>query len=459
MPRPPRAPRPVVDAPGDPHDLTAAVAAALDGGPVVAGGPDAVRAGQAAAARRGLPGDTALLIRTSGSTGAPRTVTLGAGALRAGAAATHARLGGPGRWLLALPASHVAGLQVVVRSVVAGTTPVAAPAGAAFTPGLLADLLDDLGAGTPPDGAGSGGRRYASLVPTQLHRVVEAAASAGPGGTDGRRALAGLRTVDAVLLGGAAPPAPLVRRAREAGVRVVTTYGMTETCGGCVYDGVPLDGVEVRTGAGGVLEIAGPVLAAGYLEPDATGSSSFHADPATGRRWFRTSDLGTVEPAGATTRVTVLGRADDVLITGGVNVAPAAVEAALAGLDEIGEVCVVGVPHPEWGTSIVAVVTRSAPSTAAPPAVTAEMASSAPNSSNSGAELAISADGGAALLERVRARVTDTLGAPGAPRRVVVVDELPSRGPGKVDRAACAALARAALARATPAAERDENRA
>ena len=150
---------------------------------------------------------------------------------------------------------------------------------------------------------------------------------------------------DAVLVGGAATDADLLTRALEAGVAVVTTYGMTETCGGCVYDGEPLDGVRVRVTDGGV-ELAGPVLALGYrLDPAATAES--FADG-----WFRTRDAGVLEDG----RLTVTGRLDDVVITGGVNVSPAAVEAALRAHPDVADAVVFGRPDEEWGQRVVAAV-------------------------------------------------------------------------------------------------------
>lgn len=387
-----------------------------------------------------VPDGTALVLRTSGSTGAPREVILSAEALRASGTATSDRLGGPGHWLLTLPADHVAGVQVVARAHVAGRGLTVAPDGAFTAEGFAA-------ASARAERSADGSRRYVSLVPTQLHRLI-AAADAGNG--VGLDALAGF---DAVLVGGAATPPALLARARSAGARVVTTYGMTETCGGCVYDGVPLDGVRVRLAAGtpGVVELSGPVLATGYLGRPAETAAAFRTDP-DGSRWFRTSDLGVWserapgargpsgeraasgprapgargpsgerapederasgnEPGGGR-RLRILGRADEVVVTGGVNVVPAAVEAVVAGVPGVEEVCVVGVPDPEWGQAVVAVVTRADPP---------------------GASVA---DG--TLFAEVRRRVTDTLGRAAAPRRVLVVPDLPRRGPGKVDRAAVA---------------------
>ncbi|MFC8600036.1 AMP-binding protein, partial [Isoptericola sp. NPDC057191] len=355
--------------------LRDAVRDALDGGPAVVPLPRTTAAAP--------PAGTALVVRTSGSTGTPREVALTADALRASAEATHERLGGPGRWVLTLPPTHVAGLQVLVRSVLAGTPLAAADPDARFTPDGLADLLE------PTLAAAGAEPVYVSLVPTQVHRLLTAAQDGSP------RGLAALARCAAVLLGGAATPPALLDRAAGAGVRVVTTYGMSETAGGCVYDGVPLRGVRVRlrpdlsepraggacpgsdspvalescqnqdpsyprlgltTSAVGVVELGGPTLAAGYLGDDAATAAAFRTDP-DGTRWFRTSDLGQLAPDGT---LRVLGRADDVVVTGGVNVAPAPVEALVGEL--LGaEACVVGVPDPEWGQALVAVV-------AAPPA-------------------------------------------------------------------------------------------
>jgi O-succinylbenzoic acid--CoA ligase len=391
-------------------DVVRAVRDALDGGPAYAPQP---RLSDAAP-----PPGTALVLRTSGSTGNPREVALSATALRASADATHERLGGPGRWLLVLPPTHVAGVQVINRSVVAGTE-VRVGAPDRFTPAGFAALAGEFLA--------PGARAYVSLVPTQLHRLVTAADDGDAAGLDA------LARFDAVLVGGAATTAPLLARARAAGVRAVTTYGMSETSGGCVYDGVPLADVRVRlseagSGAGadddgtGIIELSGPVLAEGYVGDPAATAAAFRTDP-DGTRWFRTSDLGGLDGG----RLTILGRADDIILTGGVNVAPAAVEDTiaghLAGLGTPGEACVVGVPDAEWGQAVVAVVTGRAPA-----------ARAARGSTDQGrTDLA---DGGADLLAGLRAAVGQRLGAPAAPRRVYVTTALPTRGPGKVDRRA-----------------------
>jgi O-succinylbenzoic acid--CoA ligase len=356
--------------PVDNSALVAALEAALAGGPAVLPLPaDDPRAGELRSAMApgapALPG-TAVVVATSGSTGAAKGVELSAAALTASATATHARLGGPGQWLLTLPAHHVAGVQVIVRSLLAGLPPVLRG---------TAPFAEAVAAMTGP-------RRYTSLVPTQLLRLLD-----DPPGLDA------LRTFDAVLLGGAATPAPLLARARAAGVPVRTTYGMSETAGGCVYDGTPLDGVRVQL-ADGVVHLAGPVLASGYrLDPAATADA--FADG-----WFRTTDLGVLHPGGT---LEVLGRADFVINTGGVKVAPSAVEAVLTAQEGVAEACVVDLPSEEWGQLVAAAVVPADP--ARPPAADA-------------------------LRAAVRAR----LGGPATPKLVRFADALPLRGPGKVDR-------------------------
>jgi O-succinylbenzoic acid--CoA ligase len=397
-----------------------AVRDALDGGPVYAPQP---RLSDVDA-----PPGTALVLRTSGSTGNPREVALSADALRASADATHERLGGPGSWLLVLPPTHVAGVQVITRSLRAGGAPFPHTQDR-FTAAGFAAVATEFA-----DHLARGRRAYVSLVPTQLHRLVTAADDGDGAGLDA------LARFDAVLVGGAAAPANLLAGARAAGVRVVTTYGMSETSGGCVYDGVPLAGVRVRladadadAGRGfglapgaapgtGVVELSGPMLAEGYVgDPEAT-AAAFRTDP-DGTRWFRTSDLGRLDDG----RLTVLGRADDVILTGGVNVAPAAVEDAiaehLAELGTPGEACVVGVPDAEWGQAVVAVVATGR----------VRRTSAARGPSAGPVPRLVLADGGGELLAGLRSAVGQRLGAPAAPRRVYVTDALPTRGPGKTD--------------------------
>lgn len=260
--------------------------------------------------------DIALIVTTSGSTGDPKGVLLSRAALTAGAQATHARLGGPGVWHCALPTHYVAGVMTLVRAVIAGTNPV-------FVRADLSDVRVQAG------------RNYLSVVPTQLHRAL----------ADDRQ-VAALAAFDAVLVGGAALAPDLHARALAAGVPVVTTYGMSETCGGCVYDGIPLAGVSIEVAGDARVTIGGPTLFSGYrLDPERTSSSLVN-----GR--FITSDRGVWDG----TRLEITGRVDDVVITGGVNVDLARVQRACEA--EFGaDVAVVGLPDDVWGTMIVAVTT------------------------------------------------------------------------------------------------------
>jgi o-succinylbenzoate---CoA ligase len=365
---------PVDGSPGATAQLVDALRAALDGGPAVLPVGSAPVPNPSAEA----PPGTAVVIATSGSTGEPKLVALSGAALRASATATERRLGGPARWLLALPAEHVAGVQVVVRALLAGAEPVVQDLRPGFRPDDFAAASRELGA-LP---------RCTSLVPTQLGRLLDAG---GP-------ALDALRGYAAILIGGAALDPRLRERALAADVRIVTTYGMSETAGGCVYDGVPLDGVEVDLEPDGRIRLGGPTLAAGYLgRPDETAAVFVDG-------WFRTGDLGHWRDG----RLEVLGRADDVIVTGGEKVAPAAVERVLAAQPGVRAACVVGLPDPEWGQVV-------------------------------GAAVALDPD--AQLLpEGWRAAVRTELGRAAVPRALLVVDEIPVRGIGKPDRTAVAAL-------------------
>lgn len=314
--------------------------------------------------------DVSLVVTTSGTTGVPKGAMLTAAALRASATATHDRLGGPGSWLLALPTHHIAGLQVLLRSIQAGTEPTVLDVSTGFLPEALAAAIRAM----------RGERRYTSLVPTQLIKALDS-----PTATE---ALAGL---DAVLVGGAATPGPVLERAVDAGIRVVRTYGMSETCGGCVYDGVPLAGVRLRIDEGRIV-LGGDVVAVGYRnQPE----HPAFAEPG----WFRTDDAGVVEDG--VLRVT--GRLDEGISTGGLLVLPQVVEAVLGTHPAVAECVVLGLPDERLGQRVAAVIV---------PAPGAEPPS----------------------LEQVRAHVVAELDAIAAPREVAVLDELPLRGPGKPDR-------------------------
>lgn len=324
---------------------------------------------------------TALVCVTSGSTGTAKGVELTHAALTAATRASLERLGcAPGsRWVLALPTHHIAGIAVLLRAWALGTEP------------AVVDPSDERAMVVAGEAGG-----YLALVPRQLRRLVDAGAD--------------LRGFAALLIGGAATPPELAEAARAAGGRLVHSYGMTETCGGCVYDGRPLSGVEVVVDdpppatapvAGhrrGRIRIRGPVLLAGYRgEPgpvtDADG-------------WFATKDVGVIEDG----QLTVAGRLDDVILSGGENIPAGAVTAALRTHPGLVDAAVIGVPDRVWGQVVTAVV--------------------------------VPVDGSTApSLAELAAHVRATLPASYAPRALVVVDELP-RGPmGKLDGGALAALA------------------
>ncbi len=323
-------------------------------------------AGPAGQASPGVNENVAVVLPTSGSTGIPKGAELPASALLASARASLARLGaGPrSRWLCCLPTHHISGLGVLVRSLVSGTTP---RVSTRLDPGEVAR-------------ATAGGCGYVSLVPTQLVRLLEAGAP--------------VERFQAILLGGAAAPPALLDQARAAGARVVTTYGMSETCGGCVYDGVPLDGVVVASGTDGRVRISGPVLFSGYrLAPELT-----NAVLADG--WFTTSDLGGL---GADGRLAVRGRADDVINSGGEKVVAGEVEAALRRCPGVRDVVVLGVADPDWGERVTALIVPADP--ANPPG-----------------------------LELLREQLRDRLPRYAAPRAVVHLAEIPLLASGKPDR-------------------------
>ena len=263
--------------------------------------------------------DEPLVVETSGSTGSPKRVVLSRRAVLASVEATARRLGGEGRWLLALPASYVAGAQVITRSLVAGHAPV---------------LLDDQG--SVAAAAEATDLDFVSLVPTQLRRML-----------DDESETAALRSLRTVLLGGGPIEPGLRERAAASGVEVVATYGSAETAGGCVYDGVGLDGVALKVAADGRLLVTGPMLFDGY-DGDPVLTAEVLVDG-----WFRTSDAARIDEDG---RLQVLGRLDDVVVTGGVNVPGTAVASRLREHPAVAEAEVLGVPDDEWGNRLVAFV-------------------------------------------------------------------------------------------------------
>ncbi|MBG6212415.1 MAG: AMP-binding protein [Cryobacterium sp.] len=362
--------------PGHPLDFLAAVRDALAGsGPALL----PVLAGAAEPLVGDVPKRVAVVIETSGSAGVPKRVMLATNALLAGAAASTVALGGAGQWLLALPVHYIAGVQVLVRSIAAETSPLVLPPGH-FDPQNFRRLAETM---TEP-------LRYTALVPVQLARLIDAA--------DDPALLAVLRRFTAILVGGQAIRGELIARAEALNVRVVRTYGSSETAGGCVYNGVPIGDTLVRV-VDGQLELSGSVLAEGYLDDEARTADRFLVEH--GVRWYRTGDLGEVDPHSG--RVTVLGRADNVIISGGEKVSLDAVEDIVRSHPGFEQAVVIGGDDEKWGKVPVVVVA-----------------------------------GGEGAEVDLMASIVAMLGRAARPARVVRVAEIPLLTSGKPDRAALA---------------------
>lgn len=362
--------------PGTPAAVLAALTALLDGtgtafAPLPGDPAAAARVRQAVVPESPLEPGVGVVLATSGSSGEPKGVLLSTAALIASATATHDRLGGPGQWLLPMQPYFVGGLQVLTRSVLAGYAPVVAGDHPDFAAGVKAM---------------SAPRRYTAMVPTQLARYLE---------TD----LGALRSFDAIIIGGAAMSADLKVKAAEAGVVAIPSYGMTETGSGCVYAGEPLAGTSLRVEdeqlagpadgvTSGRILISGPTLFSGYrLQPELTAEVLRDG-------WFRTQDRGELVDG----RLRVVGRVDDVVISGGVNVTLTAVQTRLLEHPDVKDAVVLGVPDAEWGARVVAFVV------------------------------------GGVERDVLRDFVSEVLPRTWAPRQVVELSELPMLASGKVDR-------------------------
>lgn len=330
----------------------------------------------------------AVTVFTSGSTGSPKAAVLSRRALAASARASEANLGwvDGDRWLLSMPLAHVGGLSIVTRCAAAGTGVVVDPS-ASFDPASMVELCEREAV------------TLLSVVPTMLHRLLDLP----------EWGLGGLR---AILVGGAAAPVALVRRAVRRKLPVLLTYGLTESCSQvatqsvarlvdpdrCFDVGTPHRGTEICV-ADGPLRVRGATLFSGYLGPDGALYGGPEADG-----WWTTSDLGSVDGIG---RLQILGRADDVIITGGENVHPFVVEEALRERSSVADACVFGLPDDEWGQKVAALV--------------------------------VLVEG--ARVDDLERSLEEDLASFQRPRLLRAVDALPTNAQGKVDREACRRVA------------------
>ena len=321
-----------------------------------------MRAGQS------IDDSVAMVVATSGSTGTPKGTELSPVNLISSADATHQFLGGPGQWLLAMPAHHIAGLQVIVRSMVAGVEPAFVDLTSGFHVGEFAARADEL--------ATTGEHMYTSLAPMQLDKTMSTLAG-----------IEALRLFDAVLVGGGMIDPKLLESAKKLRINVVTTYGSSETSGGCVYNGTPLAGAQVRV-SGGRIYLGGPMIARGYRNIP---NHEAFAEPG----WYVTSDAGELD--NGVLRVT--GRLDNIIETGGLKLQPEVLESFMQSIDGVTAACVVGIPDPRFGHQVCAAYTGPAPVSD--------------------------------LMEAF-----DDLPRWQVPKDLRHIDEMPTIGPGKVDRLA-----------------------
>ena len=364
----------------DPIGALLAIAEAFAGGPAVfLSPPKALDETPTGVTARATSSATALIIESSGSTGYPKRIELSQSALVASAEATISRLGGAGQWLLALPVNYIAGAQVLVRSLLSETQPVVMNTAVPFTAEGFARAASQM----------TGSRRYAALVPTQLHRLATA--------IQDEFLLEQLKRFDAILVGGQAVNQIDFAILVDAGVNLIETYGMTETAGGCVYDGVPLPGVTIRLSP---LEISTAPNTAG--QPATEGISESGRIEISGAmlaegigEWLQTEDVGELDAAG---KLRVLGRIDRVVNSGGIKVALDRVELVAQQVGGVTQVAAVALPSLEWGQQ-VAVVYSGSPEVA----------------------------------DSIAQQLADELGPAGRPVRVIRVSAIPQLPNQKVD--------------------------
>lgn len=336
-----------------------------------------------------VPEGIAVVIETSGSTGTPKRVALSASAVLASAEAAHNALGGPGHWLLVLPAQYIAGVQVATRALLAGAPPEVLYPEPFSTRAMeqKAPALLELADKQP---------LYTSLVPAQLSRILDDAPAMPQ--LDEL-----MRGFSRILVGGQAVAPSLVEKAADRGWSLTKTYGSTETAGGCVWDQRPIGDVVVSV-IDGRIALRGSVLASEYLDdPERTRSSFLEKD---GVRWYVSDDAGYVDDSGL---VHVQGRIDDVIISGGVKVSLGAIERVLHSQLGVPDAYVVGVPDDQWGHVPVVLSTKSID------------------------------------LDRARIEVGKALGPESRPSRVMMVPEIPLLSSGKPDRLALSHLVKESL--------------
>ena len=326
-----------------------------------------------------LPDQPVLVLETSGSTGTPKQVWLTPEALIFSATATTQNLGKPGAWWQVLPSHYIAGVQVILRTLVSKTPLVIGDLSVAIVERFASDYP------TLAAHKESGLAVYTSVVPTQLADLLDASDS-------GRLDPNALAVFDAVLVGGQRVEPSLIERSRDYGLHIVRTYGAAETAGGCAWDGVPLPGVSVEI-IDGRVAIAGPMLAGGYLGEDSADDGFVHIH---GTRWFVSSDLGSIDDG----VLSITGRADDVIVSGGLKVSLGEIERILRETGAVSDAVVLAAPHPRWGVSPV-VFTLANPSN-----------------------------------DTVREVVRREMGVAAQPQRVITIDEWPLLSSGKLDRQA-----------------------
>ena len=306
--------------------------------------------------------DICLVVATTGSTGTRKSVALSSAALLASARASLEFLQArPGQtWSLLLPLHHIAGINVLIRSLELGTTPV--------------DLRNADNYPTTD---------FSAVVPTQIYRALNG----------DEKLLAHLKAAEFVLVGGAKLHDDLLFQALNAGISILTTYGMSETSGGCIYEGTPLNGVQARISDTGLIEISGPILASGYLNNDELWNRHYRDG------WFTTSDLGEINSDGT---VDVLGRADDVFISGGEKVSLSSVSEKLEKRYSQNDWCALAVTDLKWGQRLVVAVAGMNPPS----------------------------------HEEVASLLGDAFGNAAKPKQYLVFETFPLIGIGKIDRIA-----------------------